>query len=67
MKPKEEKNPAFSIGLFEHRDGQGVADLFRKVYGEAYPVKLVYDPKAWPPPSRQGRTYLWWRRRPTKT
>jgi hypothetical protein len=46
MKPKEEKNRTFSIGLFEHRDGQGVADLFRKVYGDAYPVKLVYDPNA---------------------
>lgn len=37
---------SFTVGLFEEGDGQGVADLFRKVYGEAYPVKLVYDPEA---------------------
>jgi hypothetical protein len=46
MNSQEGKDRSFTVGLFEGGDGQGVADLFRKVYGEAYPVKLVYDSEA---------------------
>lgn len=34
-----------TIGLFRPGDGQGVTALFRTVYGDGYPVKLVYDPE----------------------
>ncbi len=33
------------IDTFQPGDAAGVGDLFRKVYGEEYPVKLVYDPE----------------------
>ncbi|NLT23448.1 MAG: hypothetical protein GXX82_10400 [Syntrophorhabdus sp.] len=32
-----------TIDTFQPGDAAGVGDLFRKVYGEEYPVKLVYD------------------------
>lgn len=35
-----------TVDTFQPRDSAGVGDLFRKVYGEDYPVKLVYDPQA---------------------
>ncbi len=34
-----------TIDTFQPGDAAGVGDLFRKVYGEDYPVKLVYDPE----------------------
>jgi len=34
-----------TVDTFQPGDGAGVGDLFRKVYGEDYPVKLVYDPQ----------------------
>jgi hypothetical protein len=46
MTSQGEENRFFTVSLFESGDGQGVADLFRKVYGEAYPIKLVYDSEA---------------------
>jgi hypothetical protein len=36
----------FKIDLFQPDDGPGVAKLFTKVYGDGYPVKIVYDPEA---------------------
>lgn len=33
-----------TIDTFQPGDAAGVGELFRKVYGEDYPVKLVYDP-----------------------
>lgn len=35
-----------SIDVFRPDDAEGVGELFRSVYGEGYPVKLVYEPKA---------------------
>jgi hypothetical protein len=34
------------IDLFQPGDGPGVARLFTEVYGDGYPVKIVYDPEA---------------------
>ncbi|OPY02520.1 MAG: hypothetical protein A4E61_01292 [Syntrophorhabdus sp. PtaB.Bin184] len=34
-----------TIDTFQPGDAAGVGDLFRKVYGEEYPVRLVYDPE----------------------
>ncbi|MCX8110883.1 MAG: GNAT family N-acetyltransferase [Syntrophorhabdaceae bacterium] len=35
----------YTIDLFRPEDGEGVAELFREVYGEEYPVKIVYNPE----------------------
>ncbi len=32
--------------VFHPEDAEGIGELFRSVYGEGYPVKLVYDPVA---------------------
>jgi hypothetical protein len=34
-----------TIDTFRPSDATGVADLFRAVYGEEYPIRLVYDPQ----------------------
>ena len=36
---------AYEIDMFRPDDAAGVAQLFRKVYGDEYPVKIVYDPE----------------------
>ncbi len=33
-----------TIDIFHPEDAEGVAELFKSVYGEGYPVKLVYNP-----------------------
>ncbi|MBN1103576.1 MAG: hypothetical protein JXL84_09215, partial [Deltaproteobacteria bacterium] len=33
-----------TIDVFQPADAKGVGDLFRRVYGEGYPVKYYYDP-----------------------
>jgi hypothetical protein len=38
-------NEELTVGLFEPGDAEGVARLFTEVYGDAYPAKIVYDPK----------------------
>jgi len=35
----------YEIELFKPSDAAGVAQLFREVYGEGYPVKIVYNPE----------------------
>jgi hypothetical protein len=35
----------YEIDLFRPNDAAGVAQLFREVYGNGYPVKIVYDPE----------------------
>lgn len=35
-----------TVDIFQPGDAVGVGDLFRKVYGEDYPIKLVYEPQA---------------------
>ena len=39
-----EPNQPFVIDDFRPEDAPGVAKLFRTVYGDGYPVKLIYDP-----------------------
>jgi len=34
----------YKIDLFKPDDAPGVAQLFREVYGDGYPVKIVYNP-----------------------
>lgn len=34
----------YQIDIFRPEDAHGVADLFRSVYGESYPIKLAYSP-----------------------
>jgi hypothetical protein len=34
-----------TVGVFRPEDAQGIADLFRAVYGESYPVQLFYHPE----------------------
>ncbi len=36
----------FEVGSFRPEDAEGIAALFRDVYGEAYPVRIFYDPQA---------------------
>jgi N-acetylglutamate synthase-like GNAT family acetyltransferase len=35
----------FETDMFHPSDAEGVAELFRTVYGDGYPVKLVYNPE----------------------
>lgn len=35
----------YKIDLFRPSDAAGVAQLFREVYGDGYPVKIVYNPE----------------------
>ncbi|OPY68238.1 MAG: hypothetical protein A4E57_01881 [Syntrophorhabdaceae bacterium PtaU1.Bin034] len=44
MKSERPGSIEYSLDIFRPEDGPGVARLFRTVYGEGYPVKLVYDP-----------------------
>ena len=41
-----DNDASMEIGLFRDSDGEGIAALFREVYGEGYPVKVFYDPAA---------------------
>ena len=36
---------AFDIGLMGPEDSPGVVELYRATYGEAYPIKEMYDPE----------------------
>ncbi|HEY3276156.1 MAG TPA: hypothetical protein VGJ94_06015 [Syntrophorhabdaceae bacterium] len=42
--PGIEAGQKFEVDAFRPEDAAGVARLFREVYGDAYPMKLVYDP-----------------------
>jgi hypothetical protein len=42
--PGIEAGQHFQVDAFRPEDAPGVARLFREVYGDAYPLKLVYDP-----------------------
>ena len=35
---------SFEVRLFRSEDAEGVANLFRSVHGEDYPIKIFYDP-----------------------
>jgi hypothetical protein len=46
MRRYESQGTEFNPDIFHPDDAEGVAALFRSVYGEGYPVKVVYDPAA---------------------
>lgn len=39
-----EEGQAFTIDMFRREDAAGVSRLFRAVYGEGYPARIVYNP-----------------------
>jgi len=41
-----EPGQSHEIDLFKPENAPGIARLFRSVYGEEYPAKLVYDPES---------------------
>jgi hypothetical protein len=48
---------SFEVGLFRPEDAEGVAQLFRSVHGEDYPIKLFYDPPKLIRANREGDYY----------
>jgi hypothetical protein len=43
--PKEiDTDRRFEIGFFRPEDAEGIASLFRSVYGEGYPIRVFYNP-----------------------
>lgn len=45
----------FQVDEFRSEDAEGLVSLFREVYGEAYPIKLFYDPEAIIAANHDGR------------
>jgi hypothetical protein len=56
MAPKETES-AYEVGLFRPDDAEGIARLFRAVYGEDYPIKIFYDPAALTRANGEGDYY----------
>ena len=60
-KDKQEKTDMlekdFEVSHFRPEDAEGIVRLFRNVYGEHYPIRLFYDPKAVVEANREGRYY----------
>jgi GNAT superfamily N-acetyltransferase len=48
---------AIEVGYFRPEDADGIAALFRAVYGEGYPIKLFYDPQALTEANEKGTYY----------
>ncbi|WP_028323366.1 GNAT family N-acetyltransferase [Desulfatirhabdium butyrativorans] len=46
---------SFQIGRFHPEDAEGISQLVRSVYGEHYPIRLFYDPKAILEANQEGR------------
>ncbi len=47
----------YEVRLLQPEDAPGVAELFRAVYGEGYPIKLFYDPEALIKANERGDYY----------
>ncbi|HPC33875.1 MAG TPA: hypothetical protein PK175_11150 [Syntrophales bacterium] len=43
---KDKPQEPFQVGEFRQEDAEGLVSLFRKVYGDGYPIRLFYDPEA---------------------
>lgn len=43
MESDQQKHEDLNIGIFRPHDAEGITALFRSVYGEEYPAKLVYS------------------------
>jgi len=50
-------NSSFEVSLFRAEDAEGVAQLFRSVHGEDYPIKIFYDPHKLIRANEQGDYY----------
>jgi hypothetical protein len=48
---------AFEIDSFRPEDAEGIATLFKAVYGEGYPVRIFYDPEALTEANAAGTYY----------
>jgi hypothetical protein len=58
-KPKSmeiEPGQKVEVDMFQPQDAEGVAALFRAIYGEGYPVKTYYDPVLLREENQAGRT-----------
>lgn len=61
--PSEDKkdttspSDSFQIDFFRPEDAEGIVRLFRAVYGDAYPIKIYYDPKALIQANASGEYY----------
>ncbi|MGO9121212.1 MAG: hypothetical protein ACLQPD_26830 [Desulfomonilaceae bacterium] len=47
----------FEVGLMRPADAEGVAQLFRSVHGDDYPIKIFYDPEKLTRANEQGDYY----------
>ena len=56
---------AFQVDFFKPEDAEGIVRLFRAVYGEDYPIKIFYDPKALTQANASGEYYSIVARTPT--
>jgi hypothetical protein len=45
MESDKQKEESIDLSIFHPNDAEGIAALFRSVYGEEYPVRLVYNPE----------------------
>lgn len=48
---------SIEVGPFRPKDAEGITALFRSVYGEGYPVRVFYDPKALTEANASGTYY----------
>jgi hypothetical protein len=56
--PKETlTDQQLEIGYFRPEDAEGIAALFRAVYGDGYPIRVFYDPKALTKANEAGDYY----------
>jgi len=46
---------SFYVDEFRPEDAEGIASLFKAVYGEGYPIRLFYDPEAIIAANKDGR------------
>lgn len=56
----------YRVEPFSSTDAEGVAVLFREVYGDSYPIKVVYDPASLVAISQEGRYFPFVVRHPSR-
>ena len=47
----------FEVDMFHPEDAEGIVRIFRSVYGDGYPIKIFYDPKALTDANENGDYY----------
>ena len=50
----DEPQESFTVRLFRPEDAEGIAQLFRSVHGQDYPIKIFYDPEKLTRANEQG-------------